>query len=281
LAFIRHNQLVEMSGSLELFRSCGLVNATDPAFPSACSLQPGAAVRTEKYCGEGGTVYYADRYVIAPAGHAADAEVAEILYDVSDRVRAAGERESEYVKILKILVNMFEIRDPYSQGHSEVVGILSQELAKALALPGREVEIITKAAMLHDIGKIVIPPEILNKRDVLLPGEYEVVKAHSGVGADILASMDIFRDVVPLVRHHHERFDGQGYPAGLVGRDIPLGARILAVADAFEAMTAGRSVKGKQSVDTALAILADEGGGQFDPDLVEVFIRLVRAGRTG
>jgi uncharacterized domain HDIG len=206
---------------------------------------------------------------------------AEFLCEVSVRMRQAGERESEYVKMLKILVNMFEMKDPYSNGHSEAVSNLAHDLAKTLGLTESEADVIFRAALLHDIGKIIIPAEIINKDDELTPAEYRSIQAHPGVGADILATLGIFREEAVIVRHHHERFDGGGYPDGLVGGEIPVGARIIAVADAFDAMTSGRSVRGRRDAADALALIEAEMGKQFDPVVASAFIDLVNEGRAG
>lgn len=240
-----------------------------------------AAMTVEEHRGDDGRERLIERRIIPLTGFNAGGYTAEIIFDITEQGRRARHREEDYVKMLQILVNMFEMKDPYSNGHSEAVSNLAQDLARTLGLPGTGVAALARAAILHDIGKIVIPPEILNKCGVLTPVERAAIQAHAGVGADILANLGTFREEAVIVRHHHERFDGAGYPDRLRGEAIPLGARIIAVADAFDAMTAGRSVRGRRDVAAALAVLEAEKGGQFDPDIVTVFRKLVAAGREG
>jgi putative nucleotidyltransferase with HDIG domain len=204
---------------------------------------------------------------------------AEFISDITIWVQRFEQTQSEYLTMLKILVNMFEMKDPYSQGHSETVSNLSQEIARHMGLTEREVEVVGRAALLHDIGKIIIPSEILNKTGPLTAADYAIIRRHPDAGADILQNMNVFRDIVNIVRYHHERYDGSGYPEGLVGESIPLGARILAVADAFEAMTAGRSSHGKRDTLSAMDELKLESSKQVDPEIVAVFTKLVDTGR--
>jgi putative nucleotidyltransferase with HDIG domain len=270
---------VETCAADGLFRIFGLASGEQNGDFIVPNAQSGLFTRREENRVYDGKQYFADRFIIPltglPGGY-----TAEFLLDASERVLGLRQRESEYVQMLKILVNMFEIKDPYSQGHSEVVSHLAQELAVALSLPETEVNTISKAALLHDIGKIIIPPEILGKVEELTATEHEKIQAHASVGADILSGMKLFQEEAVIVRHHHERFDGYGYPGGLYGRNIPLGSRIIAVVDAFDAMTAGRSARGKRDITATFATLEIEKGGQFDPEIVETFITMVRAERA-
>ncbi len=274
MALVRQGRVVELFGDEALLGLCGLAPGTDHG-----AQADGA--RLEEYPGPEGAVRVVERRLVPLAGYEAGGYAAEILHEVSDRVRETNVREGEYVKMLKILVNMFEMKDPYSNGHSEAVSNLAHDLAKALGLTAAEADTVSRAALLHDIGKIIIPADILNKAGSLTAVEYGMVKAHSTVGADILATLGIFRAEAAIVRHHHERYDGRGYPDCLRGEAIPLGARIIAVADAFDAMTSGRSVRGRREVGAALAIIAAEKGKQFDPEVAAAFIGLVNTGRAG
>lgn len=204
---------------------------------------------------------------------------AEVAIDVSRLVIASSQREEDYINMLKILVNMFEMKDQFDKGHSQVVSDLAQELGVRLGMSEQDIKVIAKAAILHDIGKIVIPASILNKTEALSHADYESIRRHAEVGADIVKIMPVFSDVAPIIRHHHERYDGKGYPSGLAGKNIPLGSRILAVVDAFDAMTAGRTYRGKKDVDTAIALLENEKWKQFDPEIVDAFIELVYGAR--
>ncbi len=274
LVIARGGVIEELCGGDELLDLAGLTQGTEhrPA---------GEAVRTEEYAGRDGSVRVVERRLVPLAEGGDGSFAAELLYDITDCAKRAAAREGQYVRMLKILVNMFEMKDPYSNGHSDAVSNLSQDLARALGLSAPAVETVTRAALLHDIGKIVIPPGILTSDCPLTPEEYRAVQAHAAVGADILASFDVFREEAELVRHHHERYDGHGYPGGLRGGEIPLGARIMAVADAFDAMTSGRSAHGRREVAAALAVIEAGKGGQFDPAVAGAFVRLVREGRAG
>jgi putative nucleotidyltransferase with HDIG domain len=274
LAVVRRGVVAELCGNDSLLKLAGLAEGK--------VYGPGAqGVRTEEYAGPDGTARVVERRTVPLKGCGAGAVTAELLYEVSDSVRQARAREDQYMRMLKILVNMFEMKDPYSNGHSDAVSNLAHDLAKAMGMSAPAVETVARAALLHDIGKIIVPAAILNKDGELTPEEYRTVQAHAAVGADILVSFDIFREEEALVRHHHERFDGRGYPDGLKGGEIPLGARIMAVADAFDAMTSGRSVRGRRDVAAALAVIEAGKGGQFDPAVAEAFVALVRAGRAG
>ena len=137
---------------------------------------------------------------------------------------------------------------------------------------------IREAALLHDIGKIGIPEHILNKPGSLTPEEYKIMQSHVENSVGIIRHLPSLDYVIPAVIGHHERYDGQGYPRRIAGRDIPLGARILCIADSFDAMVSKRSYKPSYPVEKALAVLEDEAGRQFDPEMAPLFVRLVREG---
>ncbi|NMA25191.1 MAG: PAS domain S-box protein [Clostridiales bacterium] len=161
------------------------------------------------------------------------------------------------------------------QIHTERVSQYSEAIAKAIGLSEKEVTDIKNAGVLHDIGKIVVPPELLNKPDKLTDDEYEIVKRHSETGYQILKSSDEYANLAEYVLYHHERWDGGGYPQGLSGEEIPLPARIISVADAYEAMTAIRPYQKTRTKEEATAELLRCSGRQFDPQIVEVFFRHV------
>ncbi|HKZ05657.1 MAG TPA: HD domain-containing phosphohydrolase, partial [Methylomirabilota bacterium] len=138
------------------------------------------------------------------------------------------------------LANALEAKDPYTRGHSERVGALSRELAAALGLPAADVECVTHAGLLHDIGKIGVPESLLRKRGTLTGEEWAVMRQHPVIGARIVAPFEFFAGGAMVIRHHHERWDGSGYPDGLAGGAIPLGARVVAVADVLDALTSDR-----------------------------------------
>ena len=174
------------------------------------------------------------------------------------------------------LANALEAKDVYTRGHSERVGASSRRLALALGLPGAEVEVIARAGLLHDIGKIGIPEDVLRKTGPLSPEEWEVMRRHPVIGAQIVAPFEFFTAGAVVIRHHHERFDGSGYPDGLAGPAIPIGARIVAVADVYDALTSDRPYRPAMSAAAARAHLAAQAGRGLDEEIVGTFLGLVQ-----
>lgn len=162
-----------------------------------------------------------------------------------------------------------ELRLPGSSGHARRVARYSAATARRLGLSPPEVARVRRAAALHDIGKLEVAAAIINKPGPLNAGEYAAVQAHSAAGASMLAELG--PELAAIVRHHHERFDGGGYPEGLAGEEIPLGARIVAVADTFDALTSTRPYRSAKRRRRALALLAAEAGTQLDPEVVAAF----------
>jgi diguanylate cyclase (GGDEF)-like protein/putative nucleotidyltransferase with HDIG domain len=179
------------------------------------------------------------------------------------------------------LVSAVEARDPYTYGHSKKVNTYAVALAEAVGLSPDEVSKISTAALLHDIGKIGIPDEVLNKKGKLNGENWEAIKAHPRLGANIISSIPSLVPCASSILHHHERWDGSGYPEGLKGEEIPLGARILAIADSFEAMTSARPYRPAWSLEEVVKELRQGAGTQFDPKLAEVFIGIIEAGLPG
>ena len=173
------------------------------------------------------------------------------------------------------LANALEAKDPYTRGHSERVGAWSRRLALACGLPAAEVETIGRAGLLHDIGKIGVPERVLGKPGPLTPEEWEQMRRHPLVGAQIVAPFESFATAAFIIRHHHERWDGSGYPDGLAGGAIPRGARIVAVADVWDALTSARPYRPALSRADATAILNAEAGRTLDADTVAAFVALV------
>ena len=173
-----------------------------------------------------------------------------------------------HLSTIEALTLAIDAKDPHAQGHVRKVQAYALELASRMMIPEVELEAIRAAALLHDIGKLAIPDHLLNKPGKLSDMEYQKVKAHPSVGADILANVAFPYPVVPIVRHHHERWDGSGYPDGLKAEEIPLGARILAVADVFEALTSDRVYRRRKSYDEARDIIQAMSGVHFDPVVV-------------
>jgi len=177
------------------------------------------------------------------------------------------------------LANALEAKDVYTRGHSERVGAWSRRLGEALGLPGAEVDTVMQAGLLHDIGKIGVPEAVLRKRGALDRDEWSRMRQHPVTGAQIVAPFEFFAGGALMIRHHHERWDGSGYPDGLAMAAIPLGARIVAVADVFDALTSERPYRAALPLDAALAFLAAEAGHTLDPDCVAALLGLVRADR--
>jgi HD-GYP domain-containing protein (c-di-GMP phosphodiesterase class II) len=153
------------------------------------------------------------------------------------------------IEEIKPLVYAIEIRDAYTQGHSEHVGVYSSEFASFLGLDKKESEKLYIAGLLHDIGKIGIPDSILLKPGKLEKDEFDIIKLHSVISGKIVEKLPDFSNLADIVRHHHENYDGSGYPDGLKGEEIPLGARILSFADVFDALTTGRVYRAPLSLE--------------------------------
>jgi diguanylate cyclase (GGDEF)-like protein/putative nucleotidyltransferase with HDIG domain len=173
------------------------------------------------------------------------------------------------------LAKIIDARDPYVSGHSAKVADYATAIANELKLPAKRVEHVRQAALLHDIGKIGISEQILHKPGELTDEEYEYFQTHAALGADLLETCQGLRHLAPFVRHHHERWDGGGYPDGLRGEQLPLEARILAVSDAIEAMASDRPYRRARSMSQIVAELRRCAGAQFDPAVAEAFVRII------
>ena len=174
--------------------------------------------------------------------------------------------------MLDRLSRAIESRDPHSEGHSERVTQLAVAVARRLRWRDDEVETLELGGVLHDIGKVAVSQEVLCKPATLTPEEREEVEVHPSVGAVLVERWGPALQAVPYVLYHHERWDGRGYPRGLAGDEIPLGARLLAIADAFDAMTSARAYRQALPLDVAYAELERCAGTQFDPELVDAFL---------
>lgn len=179
------------------------------------------------------------------------------------------------------LADAIESRDPYTGDHCTRLAEYAGLTAQALGLSAKEIETIRLGAALHDVGKIVVPDEILKKPDKLTPDEFAVIKQHCYSGDQICKRVSFLQAVYPIVYHHHERYDGRGYPDGIAADRVPLGARIVAVADAYDAMTSDRPYRKAMSREEAEAILRDGAGSQWDPQIVEAFLEAVRPSAPG
>ena len=174
------------------------------------------------------------------------------------------------------LANAIEAKDPYTRGHSERVGAWSRRIAARLELPPAEVETVGQAGLLHDIGKIGVPEPILRKHGALDAAEWTVMRRHPVTGAQIVAPFEHLAGAAVVIRHHHERGDGSGYPDGLAGDAIPQGARIVAVADVFDALTSDRPYRAALPRRAALEYLVSEAGTTLDRDVVAAALEAYR-----
>lgn len=187
--------------------------------------------------------------------------------------------QRSYISAIGALANTVMEKDPYTRNHSDRVSRFAVAVATAMGLSYDEIEGVRIAGILHDIGKIGVPEKVLLKPGRLERDEYEIIKQHPTKGANILADAEFPWQVVPLVKHHQEKWDGTGYPDGLAGTDIPLGARIIAVTDTFEALTADRAYRKGMPKEKALSIIREVRGSQLDPDITDCFLQLAEADR--
>jgi diguanylate cyclase (GGDEF)-like protein len=185
------------------------------------------------------------------------------------------EGEKRAVGVARTLVAALEAKDPYIREHLRAVSSLALRIGREMSLPKEEMEALTNGALLHDVGKIGIPDHILQKSGRLTSEEYAEIKRHPTLGVGILAPVKELASALPVVKHHHERFDGKGYPDGLGGEDIPLTARIVSVADAFDSMTRPRPYGYGISQKAALEEIEENSGTQFDPSVVRALLEVV------
>lgn len=196
----------------------------------------------------------------------------EIYHSLLEEFRQSPDLSSNLlVNTVQTLLTVINAKDRYTYGHSERVMRYSSLVAEQMGLDRESIRVLKYAAFLHDIGKIEISRDILLKEGPLLPDERNIIKLHTLFGVNILEPLRDLRELLPIVRHHHERYDGEGYPDGLGGEDIPIGARILAVADSFDAMRSNRPYRRALSFERTMAELQRGAGTQFDPGVVAAF----------
>jgi HD-GYP domain-containing protein (c-di-GMP phosphodiesterase class II) len=200
----------------------------------------------------------------------------ELYFSVLDELKQdLDQSEAELVNSTKMLIRIINAKDKYTFGHSERVGRYAVWIAEKIGLPIDEIKTIKIGAFLHDIGKIEIGSEVLNKRGRLTEAEFAVIQNHPVWGAGIIKAVDCLNHTIPLILYHHEKFDGSGYPAGIRGAHIPLPARILAVADSFDAMTSNRPYGERKTITEAVEELKKGAGMQFDPAIVDTFLQVL------
>lgn len=187
---------------------------------------------------------------------------------------ALAETERSYDATLSALSNALDVRDTETEGHARRVVQYLRLIADELGVPARERTVLLRGALLHDIGKIGVPDEILRKAGPLTSTEWMTMRRHPSYGARIIAGIPFLDSVAEIIKHHHERWDGAGYPDGLIGDEIPLGARMFSVADSFDAMTADRPYRRGMDAVSAREEIMRHSGTQFDPGVVEAFMRV-------
>ncbi len=207
-------------------------------------------------------------YVPILIRHAAAAVSNAYLFETSER---------NYIQAISALATAVDAKDPYTHNHSRNVAAYITRIAAQMKLPSREISLLNNAALLHDIGKIGIPEIILNKESSLTEEEYHIIKTHPEVGYNILRPVTAFGSFINTVRYHHERYDGKGYPAGLSGEDIPFHARMLAVADCFDAMTSDRVYRKSPGVDFAIKEIRKNSGTQFDSSISDAILFILES----
>ncbi len=182
--------------------------------------------------------------------------------------------EKMTVGMIESLARTLEAKDRYTEGHSQRVADYAVQVGIKLGFSQQDIENLRLASLLHDMGKIGIPERILNKSGSLTETEFEQIKAHPSIAARMLEPLDVFKPLIPWIEFHHERYDGKGYPRGIAGKAIPLEARIISLADSYDAMTSDRPYRKALPIKMALREIAKHGGTQFDPQLTEVFLEV-------
>lgn len=189
---------------------------------------------------------------------------------------AYAQLSMSYKNTVIALSSAVDARDAYTAGHSERVSKIALLIGRKLLLTEQELKELELAALFHDIGKIGIPDAVLNKAEKLNDDEYNYIKRHPEIGVSILKNIDFIKEEIPIILHHHERYDGKGYPAGISKEEIPLGSRIIAVADTYDAMTSDRPYRSGLSNDVAITEIINNQNTQFDKTVVNAFLEIIR-----
>jgi putative nucleotidyltransferase with HDIG domain len=191
------------------------------------------------------------------------------VFNLTNRLRQI---ETQFLEVAHRWGDSFECVDEYTQGHCERVADLACQLARDAGLDEGTILWFRIGALLHDVGKITVPPAVLNKPDILTPQDIAILRRHAAAGEALVADVDFPWDIRPMIRHHHERWDGAGYPDGLAAEEIPVAARVLCIADVFDALTSSRVYRPAYTIAAALRIMSSERGGAFDPWLLDQFM---------
>ena len=218
--------------------------------------------------------------------HAGRTELSDLAYTFNfmsrqlerydgDNTRLFAALERAYLETIRALASAIDAKDPYTRGHSERVAKLAVEIGRELGLDAAELRVLEVSGILHDIGKIGIPEQVLQKPALLTPEEFSVVRSHAAIGAEIVEGVEFLQSARPAIRHHHERWDGKGYPDGLAGEAIPLIARIVHAADTWDACTSERPYHRARSATEVFSIMAQLRGAQLDPNVHDAARRVL------
>ncbi|MDD5680492.1 MAG: diguanylate cyclase, partial [Candidatus Omnitrophica bacterium] len=225
----------------------------------------------------GNRVYTAtDIKVKAPLSLKQEAENTDVKVLKTKIERLHKRANQSLIEAVFAFAKTIELKDHYTGEHGERTVYYATEVAKNMGLPAEEVERVREAAILHDLGKIGISEKILLKKSSLTKGEFTLIKKHPQIGVDIIRPIQFLHSIIPLIFYHHERWDGKGYPVGLKGKEIPIGARIIALADAFQALSSDRPYRKGYSIAEALKIIESGSGSQFDPAVVKTFLGVMQ-----
>lgn len=201
------------------------------------------------------------------------AEIKKINAELSETYEKL---EKAYMESIQTVRYTVEAKDTYTRGHSDRVSEYSVLIGQKLGLPEDDIKRLRIGGLFHDVGKIGVPDSILQKNGKLDDDEYSQIKNHPTIGVHILSTASIFQDILPIVKHHHERYDGKGYPSMLKGKEIPYLARIAAVADAFDAMTSKRVYRDSLPIDVVISEIEKNRGTQFDPEIADAFLDILK-----
>jgi len=262
----------DLAENLPITFSCGITESLPDGNDSATEVMRRADLALYEAKSAGRNCIKVWDQSMAERLRAGDIEIARIK-KLQRRIAGLSEKaERMFIQSIWGLVQALEAKDPYAKRHSENVMYYALGIAQTMKIAPKQIEVIRRSAMIHDIGKIGIPDAILGKPSRLTPRERSVVEQHPLIAVRILEKMTFLHREIAIVRHHHEKWNGRGYPDGLSKTSIPLGARVMAVADTFDAVTSPRSYRGSRSVAEAIEILADSSGYDFDPDVVKSII---------
>jgi len=277
----RHNFEVA-NNSLKLKISIGIASFPEDGLdPASVSGLVDLADRALTFAKESGGDRLASLEGIPePKGIIVDEAAQENVGRLKKKLTRMEERVNQTIlESIYAFAKTIEAKDYHTIEHGEHMVALVAEMGAKLDLPTKMLENLKHAAMLHDLGKIGIPDEILHKPGPLTEEEYTIIKRHPQIGAEVIRPIHFLKELVPIILYHHERFDGLGYSAGLRGKEIPLGARVIALADVYHALITDRPYRKAYSKEEALCIIQEGSGTQFDPEILEVFMKVIHSGK--